>query len=85
MGLPLNARFGLESGELELDNREVELVLAALGNQRRYCKGLADRNKDEEARARNLVWALEFKVLHDKIASATGNAGLDISPRFSTT
>lgn len=67
MSLPLSPRFGLTSEPDQLDGRERMLVLNALNNQRRYAQGLAERNKDEEARGRNLVWALEIKVLHDKI------------------
>lgn len=60
-------RFGLTSGPDTLDVRERNAILNALNNQRRYSLGLAKNNKDEEARGRNIVNALEIKVLMEKL------------------
>ena len=60
-------RFGLDSAPDQLDSREFSLIVAALGNQVRYCNGLAERNKDPEAQGRNIVNALELKVLCEKV------------------
>lgn len=62
--------FGLLSGPDELDARERALILNALNNQRRYSRNLALRNRDEEARGRNIVNALEIEVLAKKLESA---------------
>ena len=81
MTLPLDARFGLDSDRDELDGREVMLLMAALGNQRRYSLRLAERNRDPEAAGRNHVNALELKCLIQKIEDIQGTArGLRLRP-----
>lgn len=81
MPLPLDARFGLDSGPNELDARELELVLNALRNQRMYSLRLAFRNREPEAEGRNRVNALEIEVLARKIEAAKGDTrGLILSP-----
>jgi hypothetical protein len=60
-------RFGLDSAPGELNDREMSLVINALRIQRLYCLNLARRNKDPEAMGRNMVNALEFQVLSDKL------------------
>lgn len=81
MGLPLDARFGLDSDRDELDGRETMLLLNALGNQRRYSLTLAERNRDPEAAARNHLNALELKCLIQKLKDVRGEArGLRIRP-----
>lgn len=66
-------RFGLTSGPLELDEREMAIIANALRNQWVYSKRLAEKNKDEEARGRNLVNALEIKILIDKVKGAASH------------
>jgi hypothetical protein len=76
MSLPLNARFGLDSGPLELDGRELMLIQGALSSQRRYMLTLAKQAhkrpySDPETVGRNMVNATEVKVLMEKIDKAT--------------
>jgi len=68
MSLPLDARFGLNSGPGSLDGRELMLIQGALGAQRRYMRGLAERNRDPEAAAQNLLNAMEVRLLSEKLA-----------------
>jgi hypothetical protein len=60
-------RFGLDTGADELNGRERAMILNALNNQRRYSMRLASNNRDEEAKGRNIVNALELKVLMEKL------------------
>lgn len=60
-------RFGLDAAENELGPRELGVITGALSAQMRYCNRLAALNKDEEAKGRNIVNALEIRVLLDKI------------------
>lgn len=60
-------RFGFTSGPDTLDVRERSMILNALNNQRMYSVRLAANNRDEEAKGRNLVNALEVQVLIDKL------------------
>jgi hypothetical protein len=60
-------RFGLTSGPDTLDVRERNMILNALRNQRMYSVRLAKINKDEEAKGRNMVNALEIQVLMEKL------------------
>jgi hypothetical protein len=43
------------------------MILNALRNQRMYSVRLAKINKDEEAKGRNMVNALEIQVLMEKL------------------
>lgn len=60
-------RFGITSDPDTLDVRERNAILNALNNQRRYSTRLAENNRDEEAKGRNMVNALEIQVLMEKL------------------